>query len=228
MKKFYMYLDNNINNIIWIFHYERKVLIVWFCNKYKLYQKLLSSQDKKKLKLIQTIYKCFSDSSKHEGCQYCILKYIYIYIQQILRIDHKIENRTNTGFFFLSLGLLFFFGAKRVESSQTRLSSKKYKHLSWWLDAVRVKATLLIVYIYHLRSLLVFMGVSVTAISHIVWWASCLLPNPLTTEEEWLPFVSCRFQVCVTEKQSTEDIFPPVIWGVYIIYDCTRRHLLLS
>lgn len=226
MKKFYMYLDNNINNIIWIFHYERKILIVWFCNKYKLYQKLLSSQDKKKLKLIQTIYKCFSDSSKHEGCQYCILKYIYIYIQQILRIDHKIE--PTPVFFSLSLGLLFFFGAKRVESSQTRLSSKKYKHLSWWLDAVRVKATLLIVYIYHLRSLLVFMGVSVTAISHIVWWASCLLPNPLTTEEEWLPFVSCRFQVCVTEKQSTEDIFPPVIWGVYIIYDCTRRHLLLS
>lgn len=78
LKKFYMYLDNNINNIIWIFHYERKVLIVWFCNKYKLYQKLLSSQDKKKLKLIQTIHKCFSDSSKHEGCQYCILKYLYI------------------------------------------------------------------------------------------------------------------------------------------------------
>lgn len=106
LKKFYMYLDNNINNIIWIFHYERKVLIVWFCNKYKLYQKLLSSQDKKKLKLIQTIYKCFSDSSKHEGCQYCILKYLYIYIQQILRIDHKIENRTNTVF---SPFLLVFF-----------------------------------------------------------------------------------------------------------------------
>lgn len=225
MKKFYMYLDNNINNIIWIFHYERKVLIVWFCNKYKLYQKLLSSQDKKKLKLIQTIFKCFSDSSKHEGCQYCILKYIYISNKFYESI---IKSKTEpTPFFSLSLGL-FFFGAKRVESSQTRLSSKKYKHLSWWLDAVRVKATLLIVYIYHLRSLLVFMGVSVTAISHIVWWASCLLPNPLTTEEEWLPFVSCRFQVCVTEKQSTEDIFPPVIWGVYIIYDCTRRHLLLS